>query len=69
MKLYCTNFEDCGFQKTYQDDEPYPENTCPDCFSMALVYSDNYIPVFIDNTLERENYINAVLWFHLMKKK
>tara|TARA_Y100000310_G_C20618106_1_gene781768 strand:+ start:299 stop:508 length:210 start_codon:yes stop_codon:yes gene_type:complete len=67
MKLYCADFDNCGFEKTYEDHEPAPDNICPACFNFALVYSDNYIPIFIKEDLEREAQIESLLLYYLVK--
>jgi len=68
MKLYCLDFDNCGFYKKYEEDEVVPKNICPDCYSLAAVYSDNYTPIFIDSDPNKQEYLESLLQYYLTKE-
>jgi hypothetical protein len=54
MKLFCIEFESCGFFTPNPDEELYQSLTCPWCYSPLLIYEDNDIPKQLNNKFNKE---------------
>lgn len=58
MKLFCIEYETCGYYDHIEDEHPprlngesiYDNLICPACCSMLLVYDDYTQPSFIEST-------------------
>lgn len=56
MKLICLNRRECGHIEYNQTKET--DNICPACFHAALLFSDDYEPIFLQND---EKYLDALI--------
>ena len=63
MKLVCIDRDNCGFYKkiTADDDPEIFEHMCPLCFGEALLYTDNHIPLFYEESDENTTKTNNLL--------
>lgn len=53
MRLYCSNFEDCGWTAHMDPPEELDDEdlVCPTCFSRALIYGDHERPAFLGSVI------------------
>jgi len=63
MKLICVNIDECGFYCRIKDlENPDHGNICPECFGLAITYSDNKSPLIYDvEKKEGEIAVTAIL--------
>ena len=55
MKIVCTNIDMCGhIERNYISEEVTHSTTCAHCGSIALIYSDNYEPIFRTDYSEQD---------------